>query len=113
MITVSALGKDGESILHDFQRSSPSGGECRTEWRDRTRLVPGDVVRDAAGWCVVGGISHDGVTGITVVAVIDADNQVWRHTLIMSGGAEVRLDGRIDPDTLHKLGTLTPAAAAA
>ena len=105
MMTIDAVGKDGASILPDLQHSSPTGGLCQTEWRNRTRLMPGDVVRDAAGWCVVGGISHDGVMGLSVVAVIDEHLQVWRHTLAASAGAEVRLDARIDPDTLHKLGS--------
>jgi hypothetical protein len=113
MITIDAVGKDGASILPDLQHSSPTGGLCQTEWRGRLQLTVGDVVRDAAGWCVVGGISHDGVLGLTVVAVIGADNQVWRHTLAMSAGAEVRTDARIDPDTLYKLGELKPALVSA
>ena len=110
MMTIDALGKDGANILADLQHTSPAGGLCQSEWRDRTRLVPGDVVRDAAGWCVVGGISHDGVLGLSVVAVIDEHGMVWRHTLAACAGAEVRTDARVDPDTLHKLGELTPAA---
>src|ERR1700729_782037 len=109
MMTIDVLGKDGSPILAELQYSSPTGGLCQSEWRDRTRLVPGDVVRDAAGWCVVGGITHDGVLGLSVVAVIDEHRMVWRHTLAASAGAEVRTDARVDPDTLYKLGSLTPA----
>ena len=54
-------------------------------------------------------LGKDGVLGLSVVVTIDQHNMTRRQTLAMSAGAEVRTDARVDPDTLYKLGKLTPA----
>jgi hypothetical protein len=103
MITIDALGKDGRNILRDLDGASPTGGFVRSESRPRTSLVPGDVVREAGAWAVVSDVRHNGVHGITSLAVITADGETVRHTLVLSDVADVRTDARIDPDTLWKL----------
>jgi hypothetical protein len=103
MITLDALGKNGHSILHDLQGASPTGGPMASEWRDSHEVNTGDLVRSMGGWCVVAGIRRDGMTGITVAALVDHGGLASRLLLTDGGVAEVRSDTRIDPSTLWKL----------
>lgn len=106
MIMIDAVGKNGRSILPDLDGASPTGGFVRTEWRTQYDLRPGDVLRDASGWAVIAGLAHDGILGVSTVALITADGQMTRRTLAACGGAEVRADARINPGSLWKLSDL-------
>lgn len=113
MITIDALGKDGANILGDLEGCSPAGGFVRTEWRTQYDLRPGDVVRGTdCYWEVIAGLSHDGMTGVTRLALVRPDSTVHALTLVCREGADVRTDTRIDPDTLWKLGDLAHRAKA-
>lgn len=114
MITINSLGKDGASILPDLDGSAVGRMFISTEWRTKYQLAPGDVIRDSGGqggqWSVVADIRHNGILGISTVGLITADRT--GHVLILagSGGAEVRLDTRIDPDTLWQIAPEPTAA---
>lgn len=111
MITIDALGKDGRNILGDLEGCSPAGGPVRTQWRAQYELRPGDVVRGTdCYWEVIAGLSHDGMTGITRLALVRPDNTIHSEMLVCGDGADVRQDTRIDPDTLWKLAELAHAA---
>jgi hypothetical protein len=103
LTTIDALLKDGRSALADLHGASPGGGPVTSETAPRTRITPGDVVRHDGAWVVVAGVSHDGVTGITRLAMIDQDGALILDTMITSDAIEVRTDARIDPDSLFKL----------
>ena len=100
---IDALLTDGRSALADLHGASPGGGLVTSETAARIRITPGDVVRHNGAWVAVAGVGHDGVTGITRLAMIDKDGVLIFDTMIASDVIEVRTDARIDPDTLYKL----------
>jgi hypothetical protein len=111
MITIDALGKDGNSILFDLAGASPTGGFVTSESRPGRTLMPGDLVRDMGGWHVVTDVRHNGITGMTHAMHADFVGQT--STLLLAAGqsVEVRTDTRIDPDTLWKLQAGAAAAS--
>lgn len=106
MITIDALLTTGESALTDLDGASPTGGQVRSETRDHSALAPGDVVRDHGAWSVVADVRHNGITGITAAGLIRKDGTFAARALVSSDVMDVRIDARIDPDTLYKLARL-------
>ncbi len=102
-VTIDALLQDGRPALADLEGASPGGGQVTSETRHRTRIVPGDVVRDGGAWKVVTEAGHNGIVGMTRLALLDAAGDLVTRTLIACAAIEARTDARIDPDTLYKL----------
>jgi hypothetical protein len=102
-VTIDALLKDGRPALADLEGASPGGGQVTSETRYRTRIVPGDVIRDGGAWMVVTEAGHNGILGMTRLALLDADGDLVTRTLVAGEVIEARTDARIDPDTLYKL----------
>jgi hypothetical protein len=111
MITIDALGKNGCSVLPDLEGTSPTGGLVTTQWRGQYALAVGDLVRAPGGWGVIADIRHNGILGCTTAGVILPDGTAEIRSLWGSGGAVVRTDARIDPDTLWRLAELPEQAA--
>ena len=111
MITIDALGKDGANILPELQDASPTGGYVQSEYRDGSRLEPGDVVRHDGAWAVVmrAGTATVYGAGRTVLdispmaEILTADGTLQRQTFYLASGTEVRTDTRIDPGTLASI----------
>ena len=107
MITIDALGKNGQSILPDLDGASPTGGQVRSESRPRYSIAPGDVVRDGSAhdgqWSVVADVRHNGILGISTIGLIRADGTSAVWVLTLTDAANVRTDTRIDPDTLWQI----------
>ena len=104
MMMISALGKDGASILPDLQHASPTGSQMASESRPGFEIGPGDLIRHAGEWVVVAAVAHNGLTGITRIAYIAASEAGPRTFSMWRGQSyEVRTDTRIDPDTLWRL----------
>lgn len=101
--TIDALLTDGRPALADLEGASPGGGQVTSETRHRTRITPGDVVRDGGAWKVVTEAGHNGIVGMTRLALLDADGDLVTRTLIDCEAIEARTDARLDPDTLYKL----------
>ena len=111
MIEIDALGKDGSNILPELQGASPTGGYVQSEYRDASRLEPGDVVRHAGAWGVVMrtgtatvyGADHRVLDISPVAEILTAGGTLHRETFWASSGTEARTDTRIDPDSLASI----------
>jgi hypothetical protein len=102
-VTVSAVGKDGQSVLPDLQGASPAGGMVRSGSVPHTTLLPGQVIRWLGSWMVVLTVCHYGVQGYSWTELVGPDGIVYRRSLYAGESVEVREDVRIDPNTLWKL----------
>lgn len=101
--TLDALTADGRSALFDLEGASPGGGQVTSQPAHGPQITPGDVVRYCGAWMAVTGASHNGILGLTRLAMIDAAGAVTPHTMLASDVIDRRTDARIDPDTLYKL----------
>ena len=103
MMTISALGKDGASILPDLDGASPTGGLVQSESGTAATLLPGDVIRHFGEWVAVAAVAHNGLTGLSRVAYVSPSDGLRTFSTWPGASAEVRTDCRIDPDTLYQL----------
>jgi hypothetical protein len=101
--TIDALLNDGRSALSDLEGASPGGGQVTSEPAYGPQITPGDVVRYCGSWMAVTEASHNGILGLTRLAMIDAAGAVTPYTMLASDVIDRRTDARIDPDTLYKL----------
>jgi hypothetical protein len=101
--TFDALTTDGRSALIDMEGASPGGGQVTSEPAYGPQITPGDVVGYCGAWMAVTDAGHNGILGLTRLAMINAAGAVTRHTMLASDVIGRRTDARIDPDTLYKL----------
>jgi hypothetical protein len=101
--TFDALTADGRSALADMDGASPGGGLVTSQAAYGPQITPGDVVRYCGAWMAVTEAGHNGILGLTRLALIDAAGAVTAHTMLASDVIDRRTDARIDPDTLYKL----------
>jgi len=101
--TIDALLKDGRSALFDLDGASPGGGQVTSQPAYGPQVTPGDVVRYCGAWMAVTEAGHNGILGLTRLALIDAAGAVTPHTMLASDVIDRRTDARIDPDTLYEL----------
>lgn len=101
--TIDALLKDGRSALFDLDGASPGGGQVTSQPAYGPQVTPGDVVRYCGAWMAVTEAGHNGILGLTRLALIDAAGDVTRHAMLASDVIDRRTDARIDPQTLYKL----------
>jgi hypothetical protein len=101
--TFDALTADGRSRLADMDGASPGGGLVTSQPAHGPQITPGDVVRYCGTWMAVTEASHNGILGLTRLALIDAAGAVTRHTMLASDAIDRRTDARIAPQTLYKL----------
>ena len=101
--TIDALLKDGRSALFDLDGASPGGGQVTSQPAYGPQITPGDVVRYCGAWMAVTEAGHNGILGLTRLALIDAAGAVTRHAMLASDVLDRRTDARIDPQTLYKL----------
>jgi hypothetical protein len=100
--TIDAL-LDGRSALFHLKGASPGGGQVTSEPAYGPQITPGDVVRYCGAWMAVTEASHNGILGLTRLAMIDAAGVVTPHAMLASDVLDRRTDARIDPATLYKL----------
>jgi hypothetical protein len=101
--TIDALLKDGRSALFDLDGASPGGGQVTSQPAYGPQITPGDVVRYCGAWMAVTEAGHNGILGLTRLALIDAAGAVTPHTMLASDVLDRRTDTRINPQTLYKL----------
>jgi hypothetical protein len=101
--TFDALTADGRSRLADMDGASPGGGLVTSQPAHGPQITPGDVVRYCGTWMAVTEAGHNGILGITRLALIDAAGAVACHTMLASDVLDRRTDAGIDPQTLYKL----------
>jgi hypothetical protein len=101
--TFDALTTDGRSVLFDLEGASPAGGQVTSQAAHGPQVTPGDVVRYCGAWMAITEAGHNGILGLTRLALIDAAGTVAPHTMLASDVLDRRTDARIDPQTLYKL----------
>ena len=98
-----ALTTDGRSVLFDLEGASPGGGQVTSQPAYGPQVTPGDVVSYCGAWMAVTEAGHNGILGLTRLALIDAAGAVTPHAMLASDVIGRRTDARIDPQTLYKL----------
>lgn len=90
--------------------SRTSGGQVTSRPAYGPQVTPGDVVSYCGAWMAVTEAGHNGILGLTRLAMIDAAGDLTCHTMLASDVIGQRTDARIDPDTLYKLADRSAAA---
>jgi hypothetical protein len=107
--TFDALTAAGRSALADMDGASPGGGLVTSEPAYGPQITPGDVVRYCGAWMAVTEAGHNGILGLTRLALIDAAGAVTAHAMLASDVIDRRTDARIDPQSLYKLADASAA----